>query len=402
MIRILFLLGLAHFAQPATAETRQLGNIIYDVPGNWDVGRLEGGIQTLTNSSPDEVCEYCYIYIATGAKKSGTLVRWLATQAPRFVDEDDRDVMTVIQPPDLVELGSVKAALTGLKVDSNVLIVMGFELSDRFEAVAFQGPAYDEADLTESMATFQDQISPMFNNLKFVSEGAKPLLPAAKPGDLSGLYWGFYTYSTLGFDMMMKIEVGQRRLVFWPDGYFYDGTPPMGLQPLDPDRLMAAGDGAFGTYRHSGNRLYLTFATGEKERLTADGDDWKDDDTTLSAVTPVPDGTRLDGDISSFFYSGFTPGSGISGGISSSSETTFLPDGTYTGSSFGGSFGSFETGGTVTGGFAGSNENATGGTYEVQDGLLIQYPHDGSQPTRSMIFTAGDDILIDEAFLDTD
>ncbi len=402
MIRTLTLVSFAVLAHPAIAEDRQHGNVIYAVPDNWKVGRLEGGIQTLTNDSPDEVCKYCYIHIAVGEEKSGRLDRWVADQVPRFVDEEDRKDITVVQAPAVVELGDITATMTGVKVDSNVLIVMGFELSDRFEVVAFQGPAFDEEDLATSMSTFQDHISPMFSDLKFVSEGAKPLLPAPKPGDLSGLYWGFYTYSTFGLDMMVKMDIGHRRLVFWDDGYFYDGTPPNGLRPLDADALIATGDGSFGTYRHSGNRLYLTFATGEKERLTADGDGWKDNDTTVNAVSTVPDGTALDGNVSRFFYSGFSPGAGLTGGMSASSDTTFLPDGTYTGSSFGGAFGSFDVGGDRTGGFSSSNDSTTGSRYEVRDGLLIQYPTDGSQPTRSMVFRAEGDILIDEQFLSTD
>jgi hypothetical protein len=400
MFRIILVILLACLGLPATAaEERQHGNVIYAVPDNWNLGRLQDGIQTLISDRPDEVCEYCYIYLALGQEKRGSLVRWVADQAPLFLDEDDQGGITVLQAPETVDLGPVKAAMMGLKTGRTMLIVMGFELTDRFEIAAFAGPASDEEEVAESVATFQEQVTPMLAGLRFVSEGATPLMPEPAPGPLSGLYWGFHTYSSFGLDLTVRTEIGQRRLVFWSDGHFYDGTPPNGLKPLDPAALMAVGDADFGTYRTTGRKLYLTYSNGVRERLTADADGWADDNTTLSPVSPLADGTMIEGSISSFFYSGFSPGSGVSGGVSSSSETTFLADGTYTGSSFGGAFGNFESGGDTTGGFATSGGDDTGGTYQVRDGLLIQYPADGSQPSRSMIFTAGDDILIDNQFL---
>jgi hypothetical protein len=220
---------------------------------------------------------------------------------------------------------------------------------------------------------------------------------------MEGLWWGFYTYSTIGMDMMMKMEMDHRRLTFWPDGYFYDGTPPNGLLPLNRDALIAVSDGHFGTYRKVGRRLMLTFATGEEERLTLGPDDsMEDDNRTLYKVDPLADGTKLDGGVSSFSYTGFTPGTGVEGGISSSSATTFLPDGTYTGTSFGGAFGNFvDGGGSLTGGFStSSGDDSHGGRYEIKNGLLIQYPNGGSPPTQSMIYDTGDQIMIDDQFLE--
>jgi hypothetical protein len=269
--------------------------------------------------------------------------------------------------------------------------------------VAFAGPASDEEDLAATTKTLQDQILPMFTGLQFVSEGAKSLLPDPTPGKMDGLWWGFYSYSSFGLDMMMTMELDHRRLTFWTDGYFYEGTPPNGLQPLDRDTLMAASDGNFGTYRKVGRRLMLTFATGEKERLTLGAEDTVDDDNrTMYKVEPLPDGTKLDGGVSSFFYTGFTPGSGVEGGVSGSSSTTFMPDGTYTGTSFGGAFGNFvDGGGSTTGGFStSSGDDVEGGTYEVKNGLLIQYPANGDAPTQSMIYSTGDEIMIEDQFLE--
>jgi hypothetical protein len=395
---ILCLLGHAAMADPL-----QHGNVIYTMPPHWDTGRDDDGIQVLTYDPPDEVCEYCYIYIGTGEAKSGTLEAFMQARAPLFLDEDDREGIQVIQQPKAVTEGGRTVALMGLKADGDMLVVMGTALKDRFEIMAFKGPASDEADLAATTKTLQDQFLPMFTSLQFVSEGATSLLPEPTPGKMAGLWWGFYTYSTLGMDMMMKMELDHRRLTFWPDGYFYDGTPPNGLLALNRDALLAVSDGHFGTYRRVGRRLNLTFATGEEERLTLGSDDsMEDDNRTLYKVDPLPDGTKLNGGVSSFSYTGFTPGAGIEGGISSSSSTTFLPDGTYTGESFGGAFGNFvDGGGSTTGGFStSSGDDSHGGRYEVKNGLLIQYPNGGGQPTQSMIYDTGDEIMIDDQFFE--
>jgi hypothetical protein len=395
--------GLA-FAPMAQAETRQHGNIIYTLPPHWEAGARHDGIQTVVHDPPDDVCEYCYIHLAAGAVKSGNLVDYVARMAPLFVDADDRAAIEVTEAPTVTTIGAMNVAMQAMTVDGDPFFVFGFELPTRFEVVAFEGYGGYEGDaLAGTMATLQDQIVPMLSGLQFVSEGAASLMPDPAPGPLSGVWWGWHSYSTLGLDMMMRMEMDHRHLTFWTDGYFYDGTPPTGLAPLDAAALRAAGDGQFGTYRKFGSKVELTFATGEMEslRLVDDGG-LQDDDRDLFPHDTLADGTRLNGGVSSFFYTGFTPGSGIEGGISSSSSTTFLPDGTYTGESFGGAFGNFvDGGGSTTGGFAtGGDGNASGGTYEIRDGVLIQYPSDGSPPRVSMVIRTEDGLLIDDQFLD--
>jgi hypothetical protein len=391
-------------APMAHAETLQHGNVIYTLPPNWDTGILEDGIQTLTYNPPDDVCEYCYIHIGAGAAKSGSLTDYVTRVTPLFVDEDDRENIQIVQEPAATSLGEMSLSMSAIKVDGDPVFIFGLELTDRFEVIAFEGYAGYEGDaLDATMATLQNQIVPMISGLKFVSEGAAPLMPEPSPGPLNGMWWGWYQYTGLGLDMMIRLEIDHRRMVFWNDGYFYDGTPPNGVAPLDAAALRAAGDGDFGTYRKIGSKVELTFVTGETEslRLIDDGG-LQDDNRDLFPYDTVADGTRLNGGVSSFSYTGFTPGSGIEGGISTSSSTTFLPDGTYTGESFGGAFGNFvDGGGSTTGGFStGSDGNADGGRYEIKNGVLIQYPNDGSAPSVSMVIRTQEGLLIDDQFFE--
>jgi hypothetical protein len=264
------------------------------------------------------------------------------------------------------------------------------------EIMAFEGEADDEDELAESMQVFGDQILPMFLSIAYVSEGAAPLMPAPVPGDLSGLYWGWRSDWVMGIDGTMRMETNHRTLIFWPDGRFYDGTPPGGLRPLDPDALMAAADDSFGVYTVQGDRLRLTYVNGDTDELAADGADWLDGDRQMFQAKPLRDGTTISGSISSIYYSGFTPGTGMSGGMSAFSSVTFHPDGSYENTRMGGATATYDTGA----GFATSSEDHGRGTYAIRDGLLTMTPDDGSEPTARLAFSNGTDIMIGTSILE--
>ncbi len=164
------------------------------------------------------------------------------------------------------------------------------------------------------MPIFQRDILPMIETARFVSEGAAPLMPPPQPGGLQGVYWGTHTYWTFGLDMMMQMQIGHHWLTFWPDGTFYDGTPPNGTAPFAPADLLARADMSWGTYREEGGRLILSYASGEVAEWQVSETGFEQDDTYISPVEVLADGTRINGSVSTFFYSGFSPGSGISGG----------------------------------------------------------------------------------------
>jgi hypothetical protein len=398
-VQILLALALLALApNPASAEQRQFGNIIYSPLPGWYAGSDEVGQLNFLSDLPDDLCEFCYIYLTNSRLGRGNLKTFLKREHLRFVDEDDQDDVTVMGEPGVISIAGQDALMLGQKVGTDIQILVAVALDDRFELLGFQGGAYDEADLQTTMSVFQDQVAPFFERITFVSAGAAPLLPKPQQGDLHGVWWGWSTYSTFGLDMMVRQEMDYRTLVFWPDGYFYDGMPPEGLLPIKPDALQAKADPQYGVYEKSGNTLTLTFSTGETETLNAEGDGWADGSKTLTQVEPLADGEKLDGLISSFFFTGFTPGSGLEGGLSSASSTEFFADGTYKGESFGGAFANFDAGGFTT-----SSEGSTGGTYVVQNGLVISTPSNGGPPTAALALRVDDEtILIGDQFLKND
>lgn len=382
----------------ASAEQRQFGNTIYTPLPGWTAGRDDDGELVFLSDLPNDLCEFCYVHLSASRLGRGNLTTFLKREQLRFVDAEDQEGVSLVGEPSTITLAGHDAVMQGMKVGTNLQIVVALSLGDRFELVGFQGNAYDDDQMKESMSVFQQQIVPFFDHLTFVSAGAAPLLPPPQPGAMDGVWWGWSTSTSLGMDMMMRQDMNYRTLVFWPDGYFYDGTPPEGLAPIHPDALQAKADTKFGVYQQSGATLTLTFATGETETLTAKDKDWDDGSKSLTQVQPFADGEALQGTISSFFFTGFTPGSGLEGGISSSSSTEFFKDGTYTGESFGGAFANFDAGG----GFSTNHDNAKGGTYLVQNGMVISTPSDGAPPTAAFALRLDDaTIMVGDEFLET-
>ncbi|WP_210529969.1 hypothetical protein [Rubellimicrobium arenae] len=389
----------------AWAEPRQHGNVIYDLPSDWSTGRLEAGVQLLQYDGPEETCRFCYLHLGPGATAQGRLEDWLAAESLRFVDPEDRASIDIVEDAHLAGHEPRPFAIMAMRVDSSILVAFAFEAAGRYEAVGFEGYAYEQQDLVRSFTFLQDEVSTLLDRLRFVSEGASPLLPAAEPGSLSGLWWGWWLRPVMQIDLTMQMTQDHRTIAFWPDGRSYDGRPPNGLLELDPGVLAASIDPDWGVYRESRGALELYYADGRKELLSANGAGWSDRDRTLVQVEPLPDGAPLSGTISAFSYTGFTPGSGIEGGISSSSSTTFYPDGHYEGESFGGAFGNLVDGaGSTTGGFATSGGSGIqGGRYKVRHGLVIMRPADGSAPRAELIYRLPNgEIMLGDQVIDDD
>jgi hypothetical protein len=249
-----FLLGLfLCLATPALADTRQHGNLIFDIPKGWTLGEVrDDGTLTLLSDLPNDKCEYCRIYITPGHQGQTRLDSYLFAQVTRFIDDDETPDREVIGTPTTINVAGRPGMLLGQKVGSDVQVLMAVGLSGGIEMIVFEGPASDEDDVQASLAVFQRDAAPILTAAKFVSEGAARLMPPPQPGDLSGLYWGFSTYWAMGIDGMMTMELDHRHLSFWPEGVFYDGTPPAGLAPFDTKERIARGDMDWGSYRLSG------------------------------------------------------------------------------------------------------------------------------------------------------
>jgi hypothetical protein len=395
----LLTLAFATLAFPTllAAETRQHGNVIFDLPKGWAIGAVQDdGTLTLRSDLPGEECEYCTIYITPGTRTAGRADTWLGQQTRRFIDPDESPEITVLAQPEIFSLKGRPAAMLGQKVDDDLQMLAAVQLFGRMELMAFKAPAYDEAGAAEGMAVFQRDVIPMIEGARFVSEGAAPLMPAPQPGPLSGVWWGTSTWWSMGLDGMMTMEIDHHWLTFWPDGRFYDGTPPAGTAPFDPASLLDAGDMDWGSYVVEGKTLTLSYASGAVQTYDVQNDAFTLGDRTLHGIEPMADGTKLDGIVSTIFVSGFTPGIGMSGGMTAMTDTRYNPDGTWEFGSYTGASSTFDNGT----GFSTGSERSERGRYEVKDGLVILYAEDGSVTRSRYIFKAGTTIWIGSDMLE--
>jgi hypothetical protein len=393
----LILALIALLAAPLAAETRQHGNVVFDLPKGWVMGGVrDDGTLTLRSDLPDDECEYCTIYITPGTKTGGRADTWLGQEARRFIDPDDSPKITVLAKPEIFNLKGRPAAMLGQKVGDDLQMLAAVQLFGRMELMGFKSSAHDEADIAEGMAVFQRDVIPMIETARFVSEGAAPLLPAPEPGDLQGVWWGTSTWWSMGIDGMMQMEIDHHWLTFWPNGTFYDGTAPAGTAPFDRDALLAAGDMDWGSYIRKGDSLTLHYATGEIESFEVTDDTIRKGDRQMYPIDLLADGTKIDGVVSTIFVSGFTPGIGVSGGVTAMTDTTYNPDGTWEFGSYTGASSTFDNGT----GFSTGTEGSDHGRYEVKDGLVILYAEDGSIKRSRYIFKAGSTIWIGSNMLE--
>lgn len=369
-------LALACLAPPLLAETRQHGNIVFDIPDGWSYG-VRGPTGTLSiwaaHDSPD--CPGCQILIGAGEVAAGPVETFLATNTRRLIDP-------TASPPVTPDLGIDSFLLSGLYpaalqrqwVDTRYQLLFAIQVGNRMELVAMEIPVHSQEQMDRALRVYDTAFVPFLETLRFVSQGAEPLLPETEPGGLSGVWWRAQYWSTVNWDGTMTAHSKHEWLTFWPDGRFYDGTPPEGTAPLDPARLLAEGDMGWGIYRQSGTQVTLTYAHGEVRDYRLEGTALvSKSDVALHPVQLYADGIAVEGRVDSFSYVAFGAVSGMTGGTTSASEAIFRADGTWSGTAASATGGMLDAGG----GFASDQSTTVSGRYEVKNGLLLTYDQAG-------------------------
>ena len=387
---------------PVAAETYQFSNSIFELPPGWDHLRADAGYQTL---SPDDgPCDYCYFYIARSQPVLGDLASFVTRSQRQFLDLDGSDPEEAVAegPPQIVYERGHPIAMQMFTVDGDPLLLAGFQIKDRYELVGLRGNGRTPEDLDTFQKTFAQMFPAYLETTRYVSIGATPLMPPPQPGPLKGAWFGTWLDQSIGMDMMMRMDMRSSLFVFWPEGYFHDGTPPGGMTPPDPATLREPTIAEYGTYRVTGNEVRLAYANGETDTLTMEDSGLNGGRTTLYPVKPLPDGSMIEGTISSSYASGFGGvGAMSTGGASTSSYTTFYKDGTYDGEISSSSFGSFGDGmGGTTGGYAAGSEDGHAGRYAIKDGLITRRANDGTETDPELIFDMDGAIYIGQQALE--
>lgn len=378
-------------AVPAHAETRQFSNIVYDPPAGWETNGKDGDRLELRYDADDDCCSGCRILLDPGQAAAGPIVPWLdAAAAP---DAETTIVGGPQRREDTANGRPLHALLRQVEADGRPMFQAFFaiDLTDRHELIIFEAPARDEESFNRHLATMNGDVVPMLESVRFVSEGAEPVLGAPQRGDLEGPWFGTGVRNQYnGFSGTLELVVDKRLMTFYRDGRFYDGVPPSGSGPLDVGALVAAGETRLGNYVRNGDTIELRYVDGDVSSLRMPSRNAIDGGrVTMRPAAFPPDGYRFAGVIRSMSYTAL--GAGIAGGVGSESASVFHEDGTYVASSFTSVSGTFDTGG----GFAGAAETPeTRGRYEVADGLITMTSPDGEARTSWIILEGGTEVIV--------
>ena len=397
----------------ALAELRQHGNVVYTLPQGWSTGRSEAnGTLSLWARLADDACDQCRIYIGAPQVKTGAPDKLLARNLRIFLDPDE-PAPEPLGDASLSQEGAHKVAMQALKSGDDMQILLAVEIADRTQFFGFEADSRDEAKLAASLEIFARDVVPMITSARYLTEGAAPVLGAPEPGGVTGVWQGTGTRWSLGLDMMMKMDLISEQFVFWADGTFYDGTPPGGIAPFDRKAALRRGDMSWGNYRVQRGKVLFSYADGDIDERDLAGADIEggfdcSEGATCYRVKPMPDGTKINGRIENFTYSGFSPGSTVSGGVHFASTLYFSPDGRWSYDSSSGASASFTDGsggygsGEITGGYASSNSRSQSGRYRVENGTVIRSFEDGSPDVVEMIFLdAAGNVMIGGDYLKT-
>lgn len=378
-------------AASALAETRQFANIVYELPEGWEPNGETDGRMELRYDGDDDRCTDCRVLIGPGAEGSDPIGEWRDMIAAP--GEDMRVFGEPLLERRTVGDWPVEAMLRQVEDDGPAKLQAYFaiDLPARNEIIIFEGSARTEETFNRSLAMLNDVIVPMLNGLRFISQGAEPVLGPPEPGGLDGPWFGTAIRNQYnGLSGTLDLVVDRRLMTFYANGRFFNGIPPSGAGPLDLEELVASGETGLGNYAIADGEIELSFADGDVSHMRIVNDSTIDAGRVdIHPARFAPDGFRFDGTIRSASYTAFGPG--ISGGVGSESTQVFRSDGSYADSSFTSAFGSFDTGGgftTMTG------QPSQLGRYHVADGLITITPPEGDPRTTWIILDGSDSVIV--------
>lgn len=387
-MRALPLLLAGILALPAHAGTHQFANIVYDLPEGWTTSGRD--LDRLELRYDGENCGSCRILIDIGAKADGPLSAWLANKA-----RPEEGVTVIGEPEQRKEsIGEFPVIALVRQVDHDgtdrLQAFTAIALPARRELLMFEGDAVDQDSFDRSLAMLNGDVLSLLNGLRFVSEGAAPVLGSPEPGELSGPWFGTALRNQYnGLSGTLDLVIDREAVTFYPDGRFFDGISPTGATSPDVPALVAGGEMRLGNYVVNGKDIELRYASGDISHLKLlNASGIAAGTVTMSKAAFPPDGFRFSGVIHRVNYTAF--GAGISGGVGSEHNQVFHADGTVTDTSFTGVSGQFDTGG----GFAGSTKQPEEtGRYKVSGGIITVIPPEGA-PLRNWIILEDADSMI--------
>lgn len=342
----------------------QFDDTVYELPPGWRKGKTFNDHVAIYNK--DEGVRSIEIF--RSEKIPDSVNSWIESKMKSILDGDK---ITKVIEARSVRKGKQRGVISGCLAKRKLLL--GFAAIGKRNAnlVVMQTriPRNENAD--KAMARqLKDEFLPFILELKYISQGAKPVLGSPVVGKLSGTFTGLkYSY---GIDLTTNLD--QEFYTFSKSGRFIRGLPQgMGIQNVDFEKAIRKFPDDAGNYRLKREKIYFEFADGvKKSRKFEKTKTGFKMEQTYSLVKMLADGVELEGLFSDINYSSFTQGSNIEGGVVQSRSFRFTKSGEFTATKFSGSFGNFENGvGSTTGSFSTKNKSPKiAGRYQVKDGAI--------------------------------
>ena len=365
----------------------QFDDIIYALPKGWKKGKTKSNHVDIY-SSENGVAS---IKIFRSEVKPRSVESWIAAKMKLVLDDKDR--ITKDLDDRKLKIGTSTAFVSGRVVGKKVLL--GYTLVGKKKTnivimktrIARSGKA--EQAFKDKL---QKEFLPFVLKLKYVSQGATPVLGAPVSGNLSGTFTGLkYAY---GIDLTTKLD--QEFYTFSKSGRFIRGLPKgTSLRNIDFGKAIRQFPDIAGNYRVERGKIYFEYADGVKKsrKFNKTKTGFKIGQT-YTPVKMIADGAELDGFFNDLTYSSFTTGSIVKGGVVQTRSFRFEKSGEFTATKFSGAFGNFENSvGDSSGGFSSKNSHPKiVGRYEVKDGAL-KLKDDSGKISVCSIVQLGDRLL---------
>ena len=391
-LRVMLLVGIIGgsnvVAQPAVKY--QFQDVVYSLPEGWKKGKTKDDHVVLYKSDDG----FRTIKIFRGENVPPSVDRWVRNKLESLLDDRDKKFKEIVRKQ--FDLGNAKNFVAGGTRGREVWLSLANVGQKKINLVVLQTriPRGKDAG-TDLSRIMMNEFLPFGLQLRYISQGANPVLGTPTPGDLEGTFSGLkYTYQ---LDMTTRFD--QQFYTFSKSGRFLRGLPKgQSVTKIDFDHVIKEKPNQAGNYRIVDDKITFDFADGTKSEKkfekTAKGFKMSQ---SFSRVKVPADGAMLDGDFFDINYSGFVPNSGVKGGVVKTRSLKMTTSGRFSATQFSGAFANLEraTGETVGSASSSNNTPQTKGTYKIKDGALLLIDESGKVAVCSIVLITDRLIFVD-------
>jgi hypothetical protein len=214
LLILITLLSHSFWSAPAYAEKRQFGGIVYQLPERWGAGRERNGTVAVLPRFKD--CKSCYVWMATATPLKGRSIgKWLQSQTARFIKPKNRRNIKVTSSK--IRTGTMNkspVAVMTIRVKNVVWLLTARQHGRSAVLLGYEAHRRDIKPWRSNNKAVQS----FYKSLRFIQSGDSGILPVARKGNLSGVYWGVVSDMSVGLDAMPRQSLKHHLYVFYRDG----------------------------------------------------------------------------------------------------------------------------------------------------------------------------------------